>query len=154
MKRFMFALFCAVFAASLAAAPAQNKTAEKADVKQEKIKWHADVESARKQLKDKKQSILVFFTAPAWCGPCRRLEAGPIAAPEFAAAVKKNIAVKYDFSNRRNVPETSRAALKKYDVSGFPTLLVLDAAGKEKGRIVGSRPAEVFFNELNKLLSK
>ena len=127
MKRFMIALLCAAFTASLLAAPAQKQKGAKAKAKQEKIQWYADVESAQKELKGEKKSILVFFTAPAWCGPCRNLEKGPISSSKFAAVVKKNIAVKFDFSNRGNVPEPAKAALKKYNVSGFPTLLVLDA---------------------------
>ena len=152
MKRFMIALLCAAFTASLLAAPAKEKKAVK--TASAKIKWYASVEKARKALKGEKKSILVFFTAPAWCGPCRSLEKGPIADEKFAEAVKKNIAVKYDFSNRGRVPETSKAALKKYNVSGFPTLLVLDADGKEKGRIVGNRPAGSFFSMLNDFLGK
>ena len=80
MKRFMIAVICAAFAVSLAAAPAQKQKTEKVKAKQEKIQWYADVESAQKELKGEKKSILVFFTAPAWCGPCRNLEKGPISS--------------------------------------------------------------------------
>ena len=98
--------------------------------------------------------MLLFFTAPGWCGPCRMLEAGPVASKEFADIVSKNAAVRLDFSDRRNIPEKSRAALTTFKVEGFPTLIVLDAAGKEKGRIVGYRPQKEFIREVGELVNK
>ena len=59
-----------------------------------------------------------------------------------------------DYSNRNAVSENARAALQKYKIEGFPSLLVLDANGREKGRIVGNLPAGSFFAELKKLIEK
>ena len=145
MKRSLIAVVCALLAVSLWSAPAAKKSS---------VNWLSDVPAAQKSLKNKKQSILLFFTAPGWCGPCRMLEKGPVASKDFANIVKKNAAVRLDFSDRKNVPEAARAALKTYNVNGFPTMIVLDAEGKEKGRIVGNRPAKAFIKELKKLIAK
>ena len=145
MKRSLTAFLCARLAASLWSAPVAKK---------ENVKWMGDIAAAQKTLKNKKQSVLLFFTAPGWCGPCRMLEAGPVASKEFADIVSKNAAVRLDFSDRRNIPEKSRAALTTFKVEGFPTLIVLDAAGKEKGRIVGYRPQKEFIREVGELINK
>ena len=144
MKKFLVLSVCAAFFCVLQGAP----------VKENGIKWLPDVKSAQKILGKEKKSILLFFTAPGWCGPCRALEKGPIASPEFAAIAKKNAAVKMDYSNRNAVSENARAALQKYKIEGFPSLLVLDVNGREKGRIVGNLPAGSFFAELKKLIEK
>ena len=138
MKRSLIAVVCALLAVSLWSAPAKKAS----------VKWLSDVPAAQKSLKNKKQSILLFFTAPGWCGPCRMLESGPVASAKFAKIVRENAAVKADYSDRRNVSEANKALLRE----GFPTLIVLDSKGKEKGRIVGYRPEKVFFAELEKLL--
>ena len=80
------------------------------------------------------------------------LENGAVASAKFAEIVKANAAVRADFSDRRNVSEKNKALLREFKVEGFPTLIVLDPQGKEKGRIVGYRPEKVFFAELEKLL--
>ena len=67
---------------------------------------------------------------------------------------KENVAVRLDFSDLKNVPESAKAAYKQYKVLGFPTLLVLDGEGKEKGRIVGPAPEKKFFAQLKKFLKK
>ena len=122
-------------------------------VKGHGVKWFSDVESAQKSLKGEKKAILLFFTAPGWCGPCRMLEAGPVASPEFAKLVNSSAAaVKLDYSNRRNLSDKARAALQKYQIEGFPSMLVLDANGKEKGRLVGNLPKKLFLEKLEGLV--
>ena len=145
MKRSLIAVVCALLAISLWSAPAAKKSS---------VNWLSDVPAAQKTLKNKKQSLLLFFTAPGWCGPCRMLEKGPVGSKKFAAIARKNAAVRFDFSDRQNVPEAAQAALKAYNVSGFPTLVVLDADGKEKGRIVGNVPSKKFFEKLKTLVEK
>ena len=144
MKRSLIAVVCALLAVSLWSAPAKKAS----------VKWLSDVPAAQKSLKNKKQSILLFFTAPGWCGPCRRLESGAVGSSKFAKIAKENAAVRLDFSDRKNVSEKAKAALSHYKVQGFPSLLVLDGEGKEKGRIVGALPEKKFFAELKKLLKK
>jgi protein disulfide-isomerase len=62
--------------------------------------------------------------------------------PEFQAyAAKHVVEVEVDFPDKKAQSgdlKKANAALKdKYDVQGFPTLVVLDANGKEIGRQVG-----------------
>ena len=145
MVRSLIAAFCVCLAVSLSGT----------SVKGQGVKWFSDVQSAQKSLKGEKKAVLLFFTAPGWCGPCRMLEAGPVASVEFAKLVNSSaVAVKMDYSNRNNISPQARKALELYKVEGFPSILVLDAKGKEKGRIVGNLPSKLFFEKLNELLKK
>ena len=145
MKGLAAFFFCCMFVCSLWGT----------SVKGHGVKWFSDMESAQKSLKGEKKAILLFFTAPGWCGPCRMLEAGPVASGEFAKLVNSSAAaVKMDYSNRADISDKARNALQTYKIEGFPTILVLDAKGREKGRIVGAREAKTFFEELKALLKK
>ena len=145
MKGLAAFLFCCMFVCSLWGTA----------VKGHGVKWFSDVQSAQKSLKGEKKAVLLFFTAPGWCGPCRMLEAGPVASGEFAKLVNSSaVAVKMDYSNRNDISPQARKALELYKVEGFPSILVLDAKGKEKGRIVGNLPSKLFFEKLNELLKK
>ena len=144
MKHCLTLLCCAfLFTAAFAAPAVQNS-----------VKWGNDLAAAQKSVKGTKKSVLLFFTAPGWCGPCRRLESGAVGSSKFAKIAKENAAVRLDFSDRKNVSEKAKAALSHYKVQGFPSLLVLDGEGKEKGRIVGALPEKKFFAELKKFLKK
>ena len=143
MKKILIAVLCAGLLA----------TAWSAEKKSSSVKWESDVQTAQKTITGaKKKFIFLFFTAPAWCGPCRKLESGAIASAKFVKLAQKNAAVKVDFSDRAKVSEQGQKLLKDFGVRGFPTMIVLDANGKEKGRIVGYRPEKKFFAELKKLM--
>lgn len=144
MKRFLIAALCAGLMTG----------AWSAERKSSRVKWENDIQSAQKNLKGaKRKFILLYFTAPGWCGPCRMLEKGPLATAKFAAIVRKNAAVKLDFSDRNKISEKQRKLLKEFEVQGFPSLIVLDVNGKEKGRIVGYLPEKRFFAKLDGLMS-
>lgn len=142
MKRFWTVVLCAGILCSVWGA--EKKSAN--------IKWESDVASAQQSLKGKKKSILLFFTAPGWCGPCRKLERGPLASAEFARIAQKNAAVRVDFSDNKKVTPQMQALAKEFKINGFPTMVVLDANGKEKGRIVGYAPQKTFMNRLKKFV--
>ncbi len=144
MKRFLIAVLCAGVMTGAWSAERQSSG----------VKWEKDIQSAQKSLKGAKQKhILLYFTAPGWCGPCRMLEKGPLATAEFAAVVRKNAAVKLDFSDRRKISKQQQKLLQEFKVEGFPTLIVLNANGQEKGRIVGYLPEKSFFAQLEELMS-
>jgi thioredoxin-related protein len=44
-------------------------------------------------------------------------------------------------------PEGKRLA-RKYEISGFPTLIILDSEGHEVDRVIGAMPAEDLIEEL------
>ena len=55
--------------------------------------------------------------------------------------------------NRRKISKQQQKLLQEFKVEGFPTLIVLNANGQEKGRIVGYLPEKSFFAQLEELMS-
>ncbi|MCX6907779.1 MAG: thioredoxin family protein [Verrucomicrobia bacterium] len=104
--------------------------------------WFTDMPKALAQAKQEKKMVLVDFTGSDWCGWCIKFKKEVLSTPEFAEYAKKNLVlVELDFPKRKTQDEKQKAANKKlkdkYEVRGFPTLLLLKSSGKEAWRQVG-----------------
>lgn len=144
MKKYAIALLCCAFVGISTGAPAK-----------EKISWGKDLKNAPALAKkQKKNTIMLFFTAPGWCGPCRRLEGEAMISKGFRELAKNAVLVKMDFSERSKVTPEMNAAAQKFQIRGFPTLVILDGSGKKKGEIVGYRAEKRYLAEVKKLISK
>ena len=141
MKKIMIALMCLAVSGVFGELCARE------------LSWESDLNKARSIAQEqKKKTILLFFTAPGWCGPCRRLESETIPSAGFAKVAKKAVLVKMDFSDRTKVTPEMNQAAKDFRLRGYPSLIVLSADGKEKGRIVGYKPAKDYLKTLKKLI--
>lgn len=85
--------------------------------------------------KAKREGKLVFLDAyTSWCGPCKmmsrdvfpRADVGAVFAPRY-------VSIKIDMEKGEGVE-----LAKRYNISAFPTMLILDPDGKEIKRIVGA----------------
>ena len=86
--------------------------------------------------------VVLEFTGSDWCPPCKMMKKEVFSKPAFADFAKKDIIfVTLDFPRSREQSESikarNRELAKKFKIEGFPTLVVLDASGKELGRQVG-----------------
>lgn len=100
-----------------------------------KLVWVTDYAKAVKDAKKSKKTLLLNFTGSDWCGWCVRLDKEVFNKAAFVEYAKKNlICVKLDFPRKKKVtPEEkiqNEKLMKKHNVEGFPTILLLDA--KEK----------------------
>jgi thiol-disulfide isomerase/thioredoxin len=91
------------------------------------------------------KGAFVDFTTE-WCGWCRVLEEEVFPAPEAASALAGFVAVRYDAEKGEGI-ELAR----RYRVEGFPTLVFVDAEGREIDRIVGYRPLPAFVAEVERI---
>ncbi len=106
------------------------------------LEWHTDLAKAQAKAKAENKRVMIDFTGSDWCGFCIKLHKEVFATPEFAEYAKKNLVlVEIDFPRSKPQSAEVKAANKKlqdqYKVGGFPTLVVLDGAGKKLGEIVG-----------------
>lgn len=104
--------------------------------------WLTDMPKALAQAKQEKKMVLVDFTGSDWCGWCIKFKKEVLSTPEFAEYANKNLVlVELDFPKRKTQDVAQKAAnnkLKaKYEVRGFPTLLLLKDSGKEAWRQAG-----------------
>ena len=124
--------------------------------------WSSDYKKAQEQAKASHKPVLLNFTGSDWCGYCIMLDRAILSKPEFKDYATKNLVlVEVDFPNRGgaawkaqsiDVKKQNAALAEKYDVMGFPTLVIVSPEGKTLWRFEGYYSAGVaaFLAELDK----
>jgi protein disulfide-isomerase len=97
--------------------------------------WLCDLDEAMEISEKTGKTILVDFSGSDWCGYCIKLDKEVFSTKLFKDFAKENlILVLIDFPRKSFMIEERRAyndsLAKKYEVSGFPTVLLMDS--KEK----------------------
>lgn len=105
-----------------------------------KGEWEEHLDKGLSKAKASGKLVLADFTGSDWCIWCKRLDAEIFSKQEFKDYVKdKYELVMVDFPQAKPLAKDHAAAndklAEKYKVRGFPTVLVLDADGKELGRL-------------------
>ena len=123
--------------------------------------WQTNFDAAKEQAKKENKTLLLDFTGSDWCGYCIKLKSAVFDKPEFATYADKNLVlVELDFPTKKKLPselKKQNAKLKKqYDVNGFPTILLLNAEGKELGRVIGYEgdSPDAYIKQLEKIIAK
>lgn len=120
--------------------------------------WSEDLEKAMAQAKKEKKSVLVEFTGSDWCPPCMMMRKNVFSKEEFVkAASKKFILVELDFpKGDKALAEKNQPLAEKYKIEGYPTVILLDAEGKEFTRFFASdHPSSAaFLKHLDQALEK
>src|ERR1700748_808314 len=99
--------------------------------------WETDYDKALAKAKAENKQVFLDFTGSDWCGPCIDLRKRVLSSKEFATYAAKNLVlVEIDYPQRKK----QSAELKKQneklgqqygiDEKGFPTIVLLDSAGK------------------------
>jgi protein disulfide-isomerase len=104
--------------------------------------WLTDLPQAQTQAKSENKIVLMDFTGSDWCGWCIKFKKEVLDTAEFQAYAAKNVVlVELDYPNKKvqsdDLKKANAALKSKYDVHGYPTLVVLDQNGKEIGRQAG-----------------
>lgn len=111
------------------------------------VKWfEGDLEGALAAAKA--ESKLVFMDVGAyWCPPCRELEEEVFTRADVGAALTAKYVALHVDAEKGEGPEL----VARYKVQAYPTLLVLDASGVEKGRLVDAMAPEELLASLDKI---
>lgn len=120
--------------------------------------WLTDLPKALDKAKADKKMVFMDFTGSDWCPPCQALHKTVLTSAEFEKFAKDNlILVEVDFPQGTEQTEELKASnkelAKKYEVEGFPTVIVLNAQGKQLTKKMGytGESAGDFVAELEKL---
>jgi len=123
--------------------------------------WLTDLSNAQSIAKEQKKWVLMDFNGSDWCPPCKALRKNVLSSPEFIDYAKTNLVlVDVDFPTHKTQPEklkkANEALSKKYNVEGYPTIVILNSDGKELTKKEGydGQNAKSFIAELQKLKSK
>jgi len=106
--------------------------------------WETKFEDAKTKAKADHKLLLVDFTGSDWCGWCIKLKQEVFDQEAFKKeAPQKFVLVELDFPRMKQLPDDLKAQndqlAQRFDVSGFPTILLLDADGQLIAR-TGYRP--------------
>jgi len=129
--------------------------------KPKEIDWKTDYDAAVQEAKANKKLLLLDFTGSDWCGYCQLLDKEVFPTEAFKAFARANfVCVTLDFPHGKELSSALKkqndALKQKYDVRGFPSLVVIDTDGKELGRTTGYNPGsgpEAVISELKPFLS-
>ena len=122
--------------------------------------WLTDLPAAQATAKAQGKIVLVDFTGSDWCGWCMRLNKEVFSTAEFDAFASANLVlVEMDFPRHKDQSAALRMAnatfYREFQITGFPTLIVLEGDGKQLGRL-GYRPGgpQPFIEELTRISGK
>jgi protein disulfide-isomerase len=101
--------------------------------------WTSDFAKAKSVAAEKKLPILALFTGSDWCPWCKKLNGEVLSSDEFKAYAKDNVVLfMADFPRTtqlaKETVKQNQDLSDKYKVEGFPTVILLNAAGKELAR--------------------
>jgi thioredoxin:protein disulfide reductase len=116
------------------------------------IAWIPYAETALAEAAEDGKPVVIDFSAD-WCLPCKELEHKTFNTPEVIDAAEGFVPLKADLTQHGS-PEV-RALRRKFDIRGVPTIVFIDAAGRERAnlRAVEFIDKEEFLSRLSKLSS-
>lgn len=106
-----------------------------------------DIEAAFATAKTDKKPIFLFWTA-AWCPPCNHVKSTIFTRDDFVAKSRSFVPVYVDGDTA-----SGQALGKRFNVSGYPTMVLLNADGNEVTRLEGSVEPAKYMQLLNYGLS-
>jgi protein disulfide-isomerase len=127
MKKVLSALFICCVAGALLAADSS---------------WLTSLPDAKAKAAKEQKLVLLDFTGSDWCPYCIKLRSEVFSKPEFAEYAKKNLVlVEVDFPRGKpqsdEMKATNKALKAKYEVTGFPTLVLTKPDGTVVWKQVG-----------------
>lgn len=122
--------------------------------------WMTDFEAAKAKAKKEGKAILVDFTGSDWCGWCIRLRSTILDTQAFREyAEDKFVLMEVDVPKNVNkigaeLHARNREIANRYQITNYPSVLVLDADGSVLGGFIGGRDTiEHVISPLNEALT-
>ena len=153
--------FGAGFQMQAAEEAAAKQTAEAAVItKVKQGDWLENYTEALAAAKSLNRPVFIDFTGSDWCGWCIRLDREVFSQKAFIKYAKRDLVLlKLDFPQRKKLSEAlqkqNMELAKKFGIRGFPTIVIVDAEGKEIARTGYQRGgAKNYVDHLKELLKK
>jgi len=111
------------------------------------LRWERDLGSALGRASSEGKIVMVDFYTD-WCLWCKKLDQSTFADDEVRRALSAVVPVKL------NAEKNGRREAEHFSIEDYPTILFLDATGKEISRVPGYMPAGPFLEELRDALRR
>lgn len=146
----IFALAALVFATSCSGPETISKAPVETISTHETVEivWESDMPSALERARNEGKPVLVNFYAD-WCVWCKRLETTTLKDAKVAWALHNKVV-----PLSLNVDGDGKELSNEYEVDGLPTIIVLDAGGRELGRIPGYMPPDSFLEQVEHFIQQ
>ena len=110
------------------------------------INWVRSYDDAISQAARENKPIMADFST-GWCGWCKKLDKETFVDDKVVALSEKFVCLKIDGDKDSHL-------VRKYGVSGYPTILFMDSKGNAIGGRPGYRNADEMASEMSAILSK
>ncbi len=150
-----FAAFLVLVVALSRVLPSPSAQAAEADAGA----WTDDFAQAMKRAEAEDRAVLLNFTGSDWCVWCHRLRDEVFVQPAFIDfAASALVLVEVDFPRRktlaREVVAQNQQLDDRFNVTGYPTIILLDSGGEEIGRLSYMEGgAKTFVRELKRFIA-
>ncbi len=130
-----------------------------ASKKSDKKLWLTDFDQAKKDAEKNDKPIFILFTGSDWCHWCKKLNSEILTKSIFIKYAKENlILLKIDFPRKSmlspDVVKKNRSLAKTYGVRGYPTIMITDLEGTQKGKMGYMKGGpKIFIKKLDKIIS-
>lgn len=119
--------------------------------------WFTDAGAALAEAKAKNLPVFAYFTGSDWCPYCKIFSEKVLQTQRFRDFANGKVILLYlDFPQEEKLPEAlalqNEAWQARYRVEGFPTVLLVDADGREIERL-GYSPQDDFIDTLKAALN-
>jgi thiol:disulfide interchange protein DsbD len=104
----------------------------------EGLKWHTDLNSALNTAQSTNKMVLVDVYAP-WCSWCKEMDKNTYQNPQVQQKLSNYVLLKVNGDENPDF-------MKKYQIYGYPTVLILDSSGNLVNTISGYQSPEDFIN--------
>lgn len=106
---------------------------QEANTRENSDLWLTQYDSALAKAKAENKIVLMDFSGSDWCGWCKKLDREIFSTSEFADyADRKLVLLKVDFPKKARLSveqeEHNQALAQKYNIEGFPTVILLDSS--------------------------
>jgi thiol:disulfide interchange protein len=112
------------------------------------IPWEANLRQAAARAAGEHKLVLVEI-ATDWCKWCKKLEAETLRDSAVVEALTQAYVLV-----RLDAEKEGEAEARRFGVSSYPTIVVLDGQGQEVGRIEGYLGPQEFLAEIRELAQK
>jgi len=122
--------------------------------------WLENIDQAKTAAQKENKTIFINFSGSDWCHWCIKLDKDILSKQEFIDYAEKNLVLlKIDFPKRtrqsKELIAHNEALARKYNVRGFPTVVLLNSQGKQVG-VTGYRYGSVadYIDHLQTLITQ